>query len=242
MTAPYYQDDAVTIYHGDCRDVLPTLTSTSVALVLTDPPYNISNRNGRDGTTVGQLKRADGTARKVWKDFGEWDRDWEPGPFLAETMRLLADGGSLVACTSEFLIADYLASGLNHRCLLFWRKANPTPAFRQVYVRTVEMAVWQVKGSTGWCFNGGGYEHQVWEGPAVANKQHPTQKPLGWMSHLVNMHSLSGGLVVDPHCGSGTTLRAAKDLGRRAVGIELDERYCEIAARRLSQGVLDFGA
>jgi site-specific DNA-methyltransferase (adenine-specific) len=246
---PYYQDDAVTIYHGDSREILPSLDAESIDLILTDPPYNVSERNGRDHTTVGTLKRKDGTARKVWRDFGEWDRGWSAQPLIDETHRLLRDGGSLIAFTSEFLMAEWVASGLNHRSLLYWVKTNPTPAFRSLYVRAVEMAIWQVKGKTGWTFNAGGYQPNIYTGPIVAGhacangeaRVHPTQKPMWLMKAVLTLHSVNVDVVLDPYMGSGTTLRAAKDLGRRAIGVELDERYCELAARRMCQEVLDLG-
>jgi site-specific DNA-methyltransferase (adenine-specific) len=246
LNQPFYADGSVTLYHGDCRDVLPTLESA--ALVLTDPPYNVSERSGREHTTVGKLKRKDGTARKVWRDFGALDRGFDPALFLTEVTRLLPEGGSLIAFTSEFTLPAYLTSGLNHRSLIYWHKTNPTPAFRQLYVRAVEMAVWQVKGKTGWTFNGGGYVPNVYEGPILAGHSvvndheariHPTQKPEWLMRALITLHSRPGDVVLDPFVGSGTTLRAAKDLGRRAIGIEINERYCELAARRLGQDVFD---
>ena len=253
---PYYSDDFVTLWHGDSdgtlggTDILSTLAGPFDA-VITDPPYNVSggDRTGREGTTLGTLVRKDGTKRKVQRDFGTWDRTWVPAPFLAETTRLLRDGGSLIAFTSEFLIGDYMASGLNHRNLIYWRKSNPTPAFRKLYVRAVEMAVWQVKGKTGWTWNSGGYTVNVLEGPIVAGfacangqtREHPTQKPLWLMARLIEQHTNEGDLILDPFAGSGTTAVAAKRMGRRAVVIEQDESYCEIAAKRLAQGVLDFG-
>ena len=255
MLEPYYDRDGITIYHGDALEVLPTIEAGSVALVLTDPPYNVSHRNGRSNTTIGRVPRKDGTHREIVRDFGEWDHDWEPEPFIAELPRPLRDGGALVAFTSEFLFAPYLASGLDHRSLLYWRKTNPAPNFRQQIVRAIEMAVWQTKGG-GWTFNAGGYRPNVWDGPvingyATVNRNeprvHPTQKPEWLMREWIQLFSNEGDLILDPYMGSGTTLRAAKDLGRRAIGVELhnevgedgvDRRYCEIAVGRLRQEVL----
>ena len=253
MSAPYYTDDSVTLYHGDADGtadgppILAGLTDATIPAIITDPPYNVSTRNGRDGTTVGTLKRKDGTARKVQRNFGDWDHAWDAKPFLAEATRLLTPGGSLVAFTSEFLIGDFVTSGLNHRNLIYWRKTNPTPAFKRLYVRAIEMAVWQVKDGAPYVFNGTGYTPNVLEGPVVAGfvcangeaREHPTQKPLWLMRQLVETHTVPGALVLDPFAGSGSTLVAAKFLGRRAVGIERDERYCEVIAKRLSQDVLD---
>lgn len=251
---PYYADEWVTLYHGDAdgsqgsESVLAAL-SEPVDAVITDPPYNVSVRNGRDGTTPGALKRKDGTSRKVQRDFGEWDRDWSPVDFLEHATRLLREGGSLVAFTSEFLIGDYLKSGLNHRNMIYWRKSNPTPAFKMLYVRAIEMAIWQVKG-TGWVWNGGGYVPNVYDGKVVAGfavangelREHPTQKPLWLMRAIIAQHTDTEELILDPFAGSGTTLVAAKFLSRRAIGIEHNETYCEAIARRLSQSVLDFSA
>jgi site-specific DNA-methyltransferase (adenine-specific) len=252
---PYYEDEAVMIYHGDCREVLLQLTEP-VDLVLTDPPYNVSARNGRGNTTIGRVKRkhvitgarADGSEsyREIKRDFGEWDYDWDATPLLSETRRLLCDGGSLIAFTSEFLLAAYLQSGLDHRCLLYWLKANPAPNFRGLYQRSVEMAVWQTKGGS-WTFNASGATKNTVAAPIVSGwrcqntnekRRHPTQKPLEVVSHWMQIHSNPGDLILDPFMGSGTTLRAAKDLGRRAIGIEIEERYCEIAAKRMAQAVM----
>jgi adenine-specific DNA-methyltransferase len=82
----------------------------------------------------------------------------------------------------------------------------------------------------------------VWRCALPSKRQHPTEKPLALMSQIVEVSSRAGDLVVDPFAGSGSGLRAAKDMGRRAIGIEIDERYCEIAAERCRQEVLDFGA
>lgn len=250
--SPYYEDEWVTLYHGDADGtgggdaILSTLASPFDA-IITDPPYNVSPRNGRDGTTHGKLKRKDGTSRKVQRDFGEWDRSWDPKPFLSEATRLLRDdGGSLIAFTSEFLIGDYVASGLNHRNLIYWHKTNPTPAFKRLYVRAIEMAVWQVKGKTGWTWNGGGYVVNVYKGKVVAGfacangefREHPTQKPLWLMRDLIEHHTNEGDLILDPYAGSGTTLVAAKFHNRRAVGVEASEAYCEGIAKRLSQDTL----
>lgn len=249
---PHYDDGQVTVFHGRGENVLATLAADSVDLILTDPPYNVSRRNGRDNTTAGRLPRKDGTFRKVRNNFGAWDWDWQPGPFLSEAVRVLRPGGSLIAFTSEFVLADYLTSGLDHRHLSFWRKTNPVPAFTKNYVRAVEMLIWQTKGGK-WTFNAGGYTPNVFEVAGVSGfstvnngeaRVHPTQKPLRLIERLVEIHSNPGDLIVDPFMGSGTTLEAAKKHGRRCIGVELDEEgqdWCGHAVRRIAQGVFDLG-
>ena len=138
---PYYSDDAVTIYHGDCREILPSLLDGSVDLILTDPPYNVSSRNSRKNTTIGRVPRnrraigamsygVDGAYREIRRDFGEWDHGWDSAPFLGHVPRLLRKGGSLVAFVTEWTEPAFLASGLDHRCEVYWHKANPAPNFR----------------------------------------------------------------------------------------------------------------
>jgi len=239
---PYYQDNGNTIYHGDYVDVLAELKVVDVPLILTDPPYNVSKRGGRANTTVGRVPRRDGTTREIKRDFGAWDHNWNPEPFVKMVNELLSDGGSLVAFTSEFLFEPYLRTGLEHRSLLYWRKNNPAPNFRKQIVRAIEMAVWQTKGG-GWTFNAGGYRPNIWDFPIIGGynvvntrerRWHPTQKPEKLIAEWIKLFSNEGDLIVDPFLGSGTTLRVAKDLNRKAIGIEIDERYCEVAAQRLS--------
>lgn len=243
---PYYEQSGVTIYHGDCIDILPSIGT--VDLFLTDPPYNVSARGvgGRANTSVGRVPRKDGTMREIVRDYGDWDHGWEPRTFIALASSLLKSSGSLVAFTSEFLVGSYLASELDHRGLLFWRKTNPAPSFRKQIVRAIEFAVWQTKGG-GWTFNAGGYCPNVWDVPIIngytcenthEQRWHPTQKPEALILQWVALFSNPGDLVVDPFVGSGTTLAAAKRLGRRAVGVDINEAYCEIAAKRLQQEAL----
>jgi len=253
---PYYEHAGITIYHGDCEHVLLDL-ALDVDLFLTDPPYNVSHRNGRDGTTVGRVprkhitgERPDGSEsfREIRRDFGEWDYNFSPEKFLWNAFRLLRDGGSLIAFCSEFTLQGYLQSSLDHRCMIYWRKNNPAPNFRGLYQRAVEMAVWQTKGGK-WTFNDGGATPNISDCAIVSGwkcentdeaRDHPTQKPMALLAEWMLRHSNERNLVVDPFMGSGTTLAIAKKLGRRAIGIEIEEKYCEIAAKWLSQEVFEF--
>lgn len=239
MSEPYYQDDLVTLYLGDCWEGMAALPADSIDLILTDPPYNVTDFNGRDGTTAGKVKRADGSYREVVRNFGEWDRGYEPADLLAAAQRLLVDRGGLIAFTSDRILGAYMDTPLHHMRTLVWLKTNPAPQFPGNYQSACEWIIWQGKNGPP-RFNGGGAVSNVYEAPIPSGKQHPNQKPLPLITRLTLTHSKPGDVILDPFAGSGTTLRAASDTGRRAVGFEADEAHCETAAKRLSQQSFDF--
>lgn len=239
-SSPYYSDERVTLWHADCREVMAAMPPASIQAIITDPPYNVTEINGRDGTTVGKVRRADGSYRDVTRNFGDWDRGFEPRDLTAAAERLLVDRGAFLAFTSDRLIGAYMDSPLHHMRTLVWLKSNPAPQFPGNYQSACEWIVWQGKGGPP-VFNGGGAVSNVHTAPIPGGKVHPCEKPLGLMGRLVAIHTRPGDVVLDPFAGSGTTLRAVVDAGRRAVGIEADERYCEVIAKRLAQGSLDFG-
>jgi len=210
---PYYDDGTCVIYNADCREVLPKLRG---GLVFADPPYG-------NGTEYE-------------------DMDATP-EFVAELVETVAP---LMFCAAPVVAVTPGVGNL---------KAWPTPRWT---------LCWFDPGGTG----SGPWGFCTWQPVLVYGKDpylaagmgrrpdgveymqrgdpdrglgHPCPKPLDFMRWLIQRASLDG-TVIDPFMGSGTTLRAAKDLGRRAVGIELSEPYCEIAAKRLAQEVLDFGS
>ena len=211
---PYYQDDAVTIYHGDCREILPALPK--VDLVLTDPPYGIAYSPGGGGS--GWTK-----GRKTFSgdDLVNGDNEpFDPSPLLKFSRAILWG-------------ANHYASRLpNSPTWLIWdkREGRVTNDFADC-----EMA---------WCSPNGPARlfHHLWCGAFRASERNipplvPTQKPLVLMIWCLEMYP-DAQTVLDPFMGSGTTLRAAKDLGRKAIGIEIEEKYCEIAVKRLQQEIL----
>jgi site-specific DNA-methyltransferase (adenine-specific) len=204
---PYYSDDYVTIYHGDCREIGAWL---SADVLVTDPPYGMAfiaggGRPKRPIAGDGDTKARD-SALMLWANkpalvFGRWDI---PHPATARVC-LTWDKG------------DWPGMG---DLALPWG-----PSTEEIYVL-----------GTGFVGKRAG---TVIRCNRIAGSQvHPSEKPLELFSRLIS--SCPPGTIADPFMGSGTTLRAAKDLGRKAIGIELDERYCEIAAKRCAQEVLDF--
>jgi DNA modification methylase len=219
---PYYQDKFCTIYHGDCRDILPTLDL--VDLVLTDPPYGVKRDKGFGGFEgFGGFGKP--IARKRFED-DDWDNDRPP----AELLIAAASAGKLAIIWGGNFFADLLPRSTHW---ISWDKLQTMPDFGDcelAWTSSPRKSVTKVV-----------IEWNGLLGKERGTRQHPTQKPLALMSWCVNKYSEPTDTVLDPFMGSGTTLRAAKDLGRKAIGIEIEEKYCEIAAKRLSQEVLNFG-
>lgn len=235
----YYEDEWVKLYHGDSSRLLPRLASGSIDLILTDPPYNVSMEGGDILYTSGTLAQR--------RDFGRWDYEWSPDVLLRESARLLTPGGSLLSFTSDRLLSDYCRAvpGLKYRGTRTWAKTNAPPSFRPGYIHATEYIAWLARDGAGATWNGGGSTLNYSQLPSCGGaerSEHPTQKPLRLIKELLRLHSNAGDMVLDPFAGSGTTLAAAKLMGRRAIGVELNERYCEIAAQRLCQHIMDLDA
>lgn len=214
MTTPYYMDDTVTLYLGDCREVDAWLAAD---VLVTDPPYGMRYVSGRTRSAA---------------------------PIIGD---------------HDLAIRDHaLALWGDRRALVFGTWKQPRPK------QTRQLVIWDKRGGVG--FSGDLnmpwadvteeiYVLGTWEGrrrpalyavPAIPSQStdrpdHPTPKPVGLMEHLVAATDPSD-VIADPFAGSGSTLLAAKLQGRRAIGVEIEERYCELTARRLSQGVLEFPA
>jgi DNA modification methylase len=201
---PYYEHAGITIYHGDCLDVLPQI---SADVLVTDPPYGVAFKcgwaNKFRGVTIANDESADArdAVLAAWGHrpalvFGSWKIARPTG-------------------TKAVLVWDKGTVGMGDLSLPWF------PCTEEVYVI------------------GGG-----WSGPRTSsvmryvgrNTHHPTEKPEPLMLELIA--KCPPGVICDPFMGSGTTLVAAKRLGRKAIGIEREERYCEIAAKRLSQEAL----
>ncbi len=222
---PYYQDDFCTIYHGDCREILPSLEIEQCGLVLTDPPY--SERTHR-GARTGKL------GERALVDFEPITSATLRG--IISSCKRIVDGWWVSFCDWRLvaLIEQEPPSGWEFVRFGIWRKPNGAPQFTgdRPGMGWEAIAILHTGGKKVW--NGGG-KHGVWT-HNKENGRHPTQKPLGLVQQLAE--DFGGGLILDPFMGSGTTLEAAKLLGRKSIGIEIEEKYCEIAANRLSQEVL----
>lgn len=217
---PYYEADGITIYHGDCVEILADLPADSADAVFADPPYNV------------KLKYEDHDDSMDPADYLAWCREW-----FAECKRVAV--GSVVVTPGTVSVPMWEADIERTHMLVAWTKANnnsrnymgPTSGYQcwepmLVYGKSVKTVL------------------RDWVDCPISLQRevggHPCPKPLRLLRWVVE--SFTESTIIDPFLGSGTTLRAAKDCGRRAIGIEKSERYCEIAANRLAQGVLDLSA
>lgn len=217
MTAkPYYQDDFVTLYHGDCLKLADVWTGADV--LVTDPPYGI-------GWTKGQNNAAKSSAHSgIQNDHDTSCRD--------AVLQAFGDKPAIV-------FGSFRASfPTGTRQTLVWKKpvdagvVGSTTGYRTDTELIFLLGKHQVRTAS---------RSSVLEssgGTARYKSGHPHSKPVPILERLLEW---TEGVVADPFSGSGSTLVAAKNLGRRVVGVELEERYCEIIARRCSQEVLDFG-
>lgn len=225
---PYFSEDGIVIYHGDCREILPQLPK--VDLVLTDPPYGIEDAplpmQGRTGKRKGSVN--------TWHEESWWDKDIDP-----LWLTLCAEAAPTVAWFGHWRKRLEVESQMPMplRAEIIWAKDCHTSPPCPLASRDERIWIFAENGVNGLYF-----ETTVWDEPIIPtweHKQHKNEKPHGLMLRLVRWFNAE--TILDPFMGSGTTLRAAKDLGRRAIGIEICEKYCEIAAKRLSQNVLYFG-
>jgi site-specific DNA-methyltransferase (adenine-specific) len=230
---PYYEELGITIYHGDCRDILPQLPK--VDLVLTDPPYGIDFHSA----WPSDERKKD----KIQNDGLEAYQ--EMLPWMYESFKeVLKDGGCCCCCccggggTPSLAFAWIeVPKHLTLENVCIWDKGFVGMGWR--YRFQWEAVIIATKGERK-TWNGGSNRSNILEFQKVIPQagDHPTPKPESLMRQLIEDNCNPEDLILDPFMGSGTTLRAAKDLGRKAIGIEIEEKYCEIAVKRLAQGVL----
>ena len=256
MSAPYYADEYVTLYHGEAFAVLSEISDGSVDALVTDPPYSSGGafRGDRAADPIAKYRgNIDGQIVRHLDSFAGDTRDqraWMAwvGAWGYQAFRVMAPSRpALIFCDWRQVGAAIDAvqvAGFVYRGLLTWDKtagAGGRP-LRGRFRQHSEFIVW---GSSGPMDDPStefpGSVITVASEPHTT-REHPTQKPAELLGELLRVVPAdSTRPVLDPFAGSGSTLVAAKQIGRRAIGVELSERYCEIAARRLSQNVLDLG-
>lgn len=239
---PYYEHGGITIYHGDSKEVLSDLplSEDGYNVMVTDPPYSLPWRYGTNNSPKGN--------RKMEFDF---DKEGNATPGVLDIISLyLHRYKALHVFCGAMQYGQIAQLVLNHGMTVkpwVWvKKCHPPAAPGNWWPSGFELAMYGFKQGAWFgdqnpsrcnVYHSDTYRHGI---RAYEKVGHPTQKWLPMIRFIIESIVPPDGVVVDPFMGSGTTLRAAKDLGRKAIGIEIEERYCEVAAKRLSQEVLGF--
>lgn len=226
---PYYDQDGITIYHADCADVLPLVEPSTVALLLTDPPYGVAatQRQKQQGTTTpGDLADKWGPGRTTHADVFNDDKPFDPTPLLRFGRCIIWGGNCFAASLPEW--PGWIG----------WDKVTRN-GFDDHRMAEMELA-W-----TNFVTRPRLFRH-MWAGAFRDSERntayHPTQKPVALMRWVLDNWTQAGDLILDPYMGSGPVARACHEMGRRYIGVEIVEAYCAIAVQRLAQGVLALDA
>lgn len=248
MIKPYYSHGGIEIFHADALDVLPELEAGRFDVVLVDPPYSSGGFTRGDRNQTTQAKYQMTSNLEFLPDFAGDNRDQlSMMLWCSHWMRLCMRASRKSAAIGTFIDWRNLsvmtnavqAAGYILRNISVWDKTEQVRPNMGWFRQQAEFIVWGTAGplKTGEPDDGkctcGVFRHRV----NIAEKQHQTQKPLPLLAEILGTRR-DWKRVLDPFCGTGTTLRAAKDAGLEAVGIEIEERYCEIAALRMRQEVL----
>lgn len=252
---PYYDDGTCVIYHGEALDVIDQLDVATFDVVITDPPYSSGGAFRSDRVLDPALKyrgwsqNADGSTRKPTAEYGSFGGDnldqWAWLRWVSAWSRaclrvtkvgghgfMFTDWRQLPAATDAAQFGGWTWQGL-----VVWDKGVARPA-KGRFRNHIEYVVWMTHGQGARTEE---YPSVLVAVPTVSHKErlHVTQKPVQLLTHLLRVVPTNPALILDPFMGSGSTLVAAKEGGHSAVGVELDERYCEMAANRL--GAIDLG-
>ena len=243
LPTPYYDEDGITIFHGDCREVMAELAAGSIRMIWTDPPYGHGNHCGDLNDQLNKHRGIE--SQPIANDTPEEFRD-VMDCMLTEAVRVLADDCCCCCCccggggprpTFAWVANRMDQSGLSFFHSLIWDKINPGLGWRFRRQHEMVMVAHKTGGKLAWAGEKAAVANVLRYSPP-RDRLHPNEKPLEIPSLFIDLHTGMDDTVLDPFMGSGTTLRAAKDLGRKCIGIEIEEKYCEIAVKRLAQGVL----
>jgi site-specific DNA-methyltransferase (adenine-specific) len=248
---PYFQNERVTLYHGDCFDIMPTFAPGAFAAAITDPPYGHNNNNNNDliarwELALGERKRAEGapSTRPIANDGAEATDNFER--FCKEAARLrccCCGGGGGGGPDPQFarwsLILDRYFTFAQQ---VVWDKGPMGMGwhYRRSY-ETILVGYRKGLSKAPWYSTSHTIENIIRPGDYGIKKiipqknDHPTPKPVELFAHFIRLHTPDGATILDPFAGAGTTGVAAMRTGRKAVLIELEEKWCEMAAKRLEK-------
>jgi len=243
MVKPYYQDEWVTIYHGDCREILPHLTN--IDMVFTSPPYNMGNTTGGGCTYTGNGARFrlgyDSSSDNLPEDeYAAFQKQ-----VLLQCWKTLTESGAIYynhkprVLNYEVQLPIVFNPGLPLRQVVIWNRRGGSSFGEGHYVGNCEWILIFAKKEFRLLSKSASATGDIWDIPEEREGLgHPAPFPIALPSKAIL--TTNAAIILDPFAGSGSTLLAAKKLNRQSIGIEISERYCEIAARRCSQSVFDF--
>lgn len=250
MEAPYYSDDHVTIYHGSCGEVLAAMKPGSVDIAVTSPPYNMGLTPGGGGRGMYEpsVSRKAGRFRGgygghhdalPWPEYDAWQRQVIVDLLRCTRLGVFYNNRPRVIHGRLRMPLDGNYDGLPLRQIIHWDRGGGIDVNLRHFCTAQEWVMLFAHDEFRLVNHAASGMSDVWRlgrSHEPATGDHPAPFPVSLP--LRAMLATGAATVLDPFMGSGTTLRAAKDLGRKAIGIEVDERYCEIAARRMGQEVL----
>ena len=219
----------INLIQGDCLELMKTIPDGSVDLCISDIPYKLTGGGKGDGANSKRPKGILGENSQLMKvpKFEDW---------LPELYRVMKNGTHIyLMCNFKNLndlMNKSLSAGFKHVNLLVWEKNNCTPS--QFYMKNCEYTLLLRKGSSKYINNIGESKTVHKFNNIIGNKVHPTEKPITLMEFYLTNSSNKGDVVLDMFMGSGSTGVAAKNLNRKFIGIELDEKYFEIAKERIN--------
>lgn len=225
---PYYDKDGITIYCGDSHDILPRL---NCEVTITDPPYMIgAHSTGTEGSKAGSW----GDIMNVSRWYSQWLRECKRATSQEGSIWVFGNWRSMPTYTKAFLDA-----GLSPTSCVVWDKEWIGPAYKNALRPTWEMILMSAMPDCEiWDRTAADVMRSKWLAGVCKTTEHAAEKPVALLERIVQLSTKEDWRVLDPFMGSGTTLVASRNCGRRAIGIEISEQWCETAVKRLSQGTL----
>jgi len=251
VTTPYYQDEHVTLYHGDCLDIMAALPDESVDIVVTSPPYNmglVPGGNGRGMYRPG----ASNKAGRFRDGYGAHDDAMDQDDYDAWQRQVLAECWRIARKAVFYnhrprvehgILRDPLGNdfGIPLRQRIIWNRGTGIDVNLRAFCTRAEYIYLFAKPAFSLVNHAASGMGDVWDlGIEYGIKDHPAPFPVSLPSRCIE--ATGAASVLDPFSGSGTTLRAAADYGIHGIGIELEERFCAMSIARLAQGALDLGS
>ena|SRR3990167_1746486 len=250
LPKPFYEEDGITIYCGDAHKILPLIDK--VDMIFTDPPYGHNNNNG---DLIHHWEKVLGKSEKVNESRPIQNDGIEANDLVRwlfkESKRVLAEDGCCCCCCGGGGGPDpqfarwslWMDEYLSFKQMVIWDKGPMGMGWH--YRRSYETVLVGSKGKKcRWYDSTDKIENIIRPGDygikkiIPSAKDHPTPKPMELSRHFIKLHSRPGDVILDPFCGAGSTLEAAKETGRKAIGIDLEDRWLELSIKRLRQEIL----